>query len=75
MPDPIAEYHRLLEAERAAGEQAAALREAFARERVTFDAQPSGEDLVLAITGGADAQAFLRAQVGYTSRAAASSGR
>jgi len=31
---------------------------------LTFEAQPSGEDVVLTIVGGADAQAFLRAQFG-----------
>ncbi len=31
---------------------------------LTFAAQPSGEDVVLEITGGADAQSFLRAQFG-----------
>jgi hypothetical protein len=41
LSDPIVEYHRLLEAHpAAAGEQAAGLRQAFARERVTFDGQP-----------------------------------
>ncbi|MCG6926823.1 MAG: circularly permuted type 2 ATP-grasp protein [Acidobacteria bacterium] len=41
MPDPIAEYHRLLEADApAADEQARWLREAFARESVTFDGEP-----------------------------------
>jgi hypothetical protein len=41
LPDPIAEYHRLLEADpSAAGEQARWLREAFARESVTFDGEP-----------------------------------
>ena len=41
MPDPIAEYHRLLEADPgAASEQATWLREAFAREGVTFDGEP-----------------------------------
>ena len=41
MTDPVAEYHRLLEADRAAaGDQAAALHEAFLREGVTFDGRP-----------------------------------
>ena len=31
---------------------------------LTFEAQPIGEDVVLQITGGVDAQAFLRAQFG-----------
>ena len=39
--DPIAEYHRLIEADpSAASEQASRLREAFVREGVTFDGQP-----------------------------------
>ena len=41
MSDPIAEYHRLLEADpAAAADQARWLREAFARESVTFDGEP-----------------------------------
>jgi hypothetical protein len=41
VPDPIAEYHRLLEADPAAArEQAGALRDAFARQGVTFDGEP-----------------------------------
>lgn len=41
MPDPITQYHRLLEADpAAAGEQADRLREAFVREGVTFDGKP-----------------------------------
>jgi uncharacterized circularly permuted ATP-grasp superfamily protein len=41
MPDPIVQYHRLLEADPAAArEQAEWLREAFVRHRVTFDGEP-----------------------------------
>ena len=41
MTDPVAEYHRLLEADPAAArEQALALREAFLSQGVTFDGQP-----------------------------------
>lgn len=41
MPDPIVEYHRLLEADPAASrEQAEGLRAAFVRESVTFDGHP-----------------------------------
>jgi uncharacterized circularly permuted ATP-grasp superfamily protein len=41
LSDPIAEYHRLLEADPAAArEQAEGLRDAFLRQRVTFDGQP-----------------------------------
>lgn len=41
MLDPIAEYHRLLEADPAAArEQAEALRDVFVREGVTFDGEP-----------------------------------
>jgi uncharacterized circularly permuted ATP-grasp superfamily protein len=41
LPDPIAEYHRLLEADPAAARaQAEGLRDAFARRGVTFDGQP-----------------------------------
>lgn len=41
MSDPIAQYHRLIEADPgAAREQAGALRDGFLREGVTFDGQP-----------------------------------
>ncbi len=41
MPDPIAEYHRLVEADPAAArEQAGGLRDAFVRHGVTFDGEP-----------------------------------
>jgi uncharacterized circularly permuted ATP-grasp superfamily protein len=41
VPDPIVEYHRLLEADAAAAaEQADQLRAAFVRDKVTFDGQP-----------------------------------